>query len=71
MSHELIAETDESGRVLWVWIKEKGASRVRPARDLPKERKLLEGAKCHGAAPESLRRWFSERLAEGHGAARR
>ncbi|ETX10565.1 hypothetical protein OCH239_21460 [Roseivivax halodurans JCM 10272] len=61
MGPELIAETDDTGRVLWVWIMEPGARRPRPVQDFAAARQVLTRANCHGASVAYLEQWFAER----------
>jgi hypothetical protein len=60
VGRELIAETDENGRLLWVWIKEKGTRHARPVRDIVEDRTFLEEATCFGASCGSFQKWFDE-----------
>lgn len=53
-----IAETDESGEVLWVWKLAAGARSARPIdrRSSPMP-ELLQGS-VHGANPEAVAEWL-------------
>jgi hypothetical protein len=63
MQTEVIAEIDDEGCVLWVWIREPNVPCARPVRDVATDRKLLGQAKCYGASCAALSRWFDDRIA--------
>lgn len=61
MGTDLIAETDEDGHILWVWIIEPGGRRARPVQDRYADQQFLKQANCHGASCASVHQWFAER----------
>ncbi|QFS82646.1 hypothetical protein FIU97_07530 [Roseivivax sp. THAF40] len=55
---QLIAETDENGGLLWVWIQKDRHERARPIKDAEAHRALLEQASFFGASERDFRNWF-------------
>ncbi|SIS59396.1 hypothetical protein SAMN05421759_101640 [Roseivivax lentus] len=57
----LIAETDENGSVVWVWVQREKTSKARPIRDAEAHGALLEQASLYGAPEQEFRLWFDRR----------
>ena len=59
MSAGFIAETDGSGRVIWVWRKGANDKIARPVSDPAAAARELRTAQCSGAPVEAISDWFA------------
>jgi len=56
-----VAETDEQGRVAWVWRVESDRQRARPVGDPKRHLAELTAARFSGAPPLSIIEWLTAR----------
>jgi len=55
-----VAETDESGRVLCVWVDEHGQRSARPFNPKRDRFSITDGAQFSGARPEAIKSWLTK-----------
>jgi hypothetical protein len=53
-----VAETDESGKVVWLWQMQEGYRTARPVRNLSQLDQRLQDATIYGASLESVTDWL-------------
>ncbi len=59
---DLIAETDEIGRIAWVWRRGPNDRHARPIAEPSRHLDELGHSKCHGATPLAISDWFDQHV---------
>ena len=54
----LYAETDSSGDVIWVWLKERRDAVARPVIDASRLTGAAAELPCYGASKEAIKSWL-------------
>ncbi|MGD9295472.1 MAG: hypothetical protein PVI41_11360 [Roseobacter sp.] len=56
-----VAETDENGRVEWVWVSEPGRTPARPVRNFSSHMEKLQTGEVVGAPRAAVVNWVNDR----------
>jgi hypothetical protein len=59
---DLVAETDDAGRVVWIWRHGPNDRHARPIADPSKHVNELGQARCYGSTPEAISEWFARHV---------